>query len=84
MPRGEAVLWIFAPDAAGTAPIAAAVRRGTVAVDVEPLTVRIDEWSPETMAWGDRRTASPGFGDLGGFDVVNPASDIIRGLLIWP
>ena len=84
MPRGEAVLWVFAPDAAGTAPIAAAVRQGTVAVGVEPLSVHVDDWSPEEMAWGDRRTASSGLGDVGAFDVVSAAMDIIRGLVIWP
>ena len=84
MPRGEAVLWVFAPDAATTAPIAAAVRKGTIAVGVEPLNVRVDEWSPEEAAWGDRRTASSESGVAGTSDFVNAAIDIMRGLLIWP
>jgi hypothetical protein len=83
MPRGEPVLWVFAPDSTSTAPIAAAVRQGTVAVGVEPLSVRVDEWSPEEMVWG-HRTAGAGFGGDVPSDVVNGVLDIIRGLISWP
>jgi hypothetical protein len=83
MPRDEAALWIFAPDSASTAPIAAAVRQATVAVGVEPLGVRVDQWSPDEMGWSDHRTGT-GVGGAGASDVVNVVMDIIGGLLSWP
>jgi len=83
MPPGEAALWIFAPDSARTAPIAAAVRQGTVSVGVDPLSVRVDEWSPEEMSWSGRRTGT-GVGGAGASDVANVVMDIIGGLLSWP
>jgi hypothetical protein len=84
MPRDEPVLWVFAPDSASTAPIAAAVRQGTVAIGVKPLNIRVDEWSPEEMLWSDRRTTSTGFGAAGASDVVNVVTEIIGGLISWP
>jgi hypothetical protein len=84
MPRDEPVLWVFPPDSASTAPIAAAVRQGTVAVGVDPLSVRVDEWSPEEAVWSEGRAAGTGSGDAVPSDLVNGVMDIIRGLLIWP
>ena len=83
MPRDEAALSIFAPDSASTAPIAAAVRHGTVAVGVDPLSVRVDEWNPEEMGWSNRR-AGTGMGGPGASDIANVVMDIIGGLLSWP
>ena len=42
MPDGDPVLCVYAPGSGATGPIAAAVRRGTVAA-VEPLSVRVHE-----------------------------------------
>jgi hypothetical protein len=83
MPRGGAELWVFAPDSASTAPIAAAVRSGTVEAGVAPLVVRVDQWSPEEQAWRDGRATGSGSG-AGVSDVVRLVMDILGGLVSWP
>jgi hypothetical protein len=84
MPGSEPVLSVYVPDSAAAGPVAAAVRRGTVAAGVEPLSVRVEEWLPEEMRWsGDRRgsSASAGGSDL---DVVQLIATVIGGLVEWP
>jgi len=87
MPDGDPVLCVYAPDSAATGPVAAAVRRATVAAGVEPLSVRLDEWIPEERRWRDdpgARSRTGGSAGMGSGDVVNLILEVIGGLSLWP
>jgi hypothetical protein len=86
MPEGDAALCVYAPDSGATGPIAAAVRRGTDAAGVKPVSVRVDEWIPEERRWSDDRGTRRRTGGSGGMDpgeVIN-LIDVIHGLISWP
>jgi hypothetical protein len=86
MPEGDTSLCVYAPTSDATAPIAAAVRRGTVAAGVKPLSVRVDEWIPEERCWSDDPVARRRTGGSDGMDAnqVMNLIDVIRQLIFWP
>jgi hypothetical protein len=84
MPGSRPVLWVYVPDSESAGPVAAAVRRGTVAAGVEPLNVRVDEWISEEMRWSSDRPASSTGGGGVDWNVVDLIAQVILGLLETP
>jgi hypothetical protein len=86
MPDGNRAIWVYVADSAATGPVAAAVRRGTVAAAVKPLSVRVDEWVPEERRWSSDpypgRRAAGGAG-MDSIDVTNLIMDVFGGIS-WP
>jgi hypothetical protein len=84
MPGSEPVLSVYVPDSSAAGPVAAAVRRGTVAAGVEPLSVRVDEWLPDEMRWSGHRRGSSTSSGGSDLDVVPLIVNVIGGLLEGP